>query len=90
MCLIFFLFFYIKHKDFDTTTFKNDLALIRLDRDVDEMDGKVGYVCLSNTAQVHPGDTIYAIGWGYTEKSRNQGFKFIFVCSASKMNFKYK
>jgi hypothetical protein len=67
-----FLFFE-KHKDFDTTTFKNDLALIKLDRDVDEVEGKVGYACLSNQAHVHPGDIIYAIGWGYTEKSRNQG-----------------
>jgi hypothetical protein len=68
-----------KHKDFDTTTFKNDLALIKLDRDVEEIEGKVGYACLSNQAHVHPGDIIYAIGWGYTEKSRNQGLLHSFV-----------
>ena len=50
------------------------MALIKLDRDVDEANGRVGFACLSNSYQVHPGDTIYAIGWGYTEKSRNQGF----------------
>lgn len=41
------------------------------------MEGKVGFACLSNHVQVHPGDIIYAIGWGYTEKSRNQASRYL-------------
>jgi len=63
----------IKHSGFDLTTFKNDLALIRLDREVSRSE-KNGFACLTKANQVTPGDSIYAIGWGYTEKSRNQGF----------------
>lgn len=65
----------MKHQDFDPVTFKNDLALIRLDREIDHSN-HVGFVCLTGRmhgGQVMPGDTIYAIGWGYTEKSKNQG-----------------
>lgn len=69
--------FELKHSGFDLTTFKNDLALIRLDREVSRSE-KNGFACLTKTNQVAPGDSIYAIGWGYTEKSRNQGFFFPF------------
>jgi hypothetical protein len=48
------------------------LALIRLDRDVDPSQ-QIGFACLSKSTQVVPGDTIYAVGWGFTEDSRNQG-----------------
>jgi len=34
----------------------------------------VGFVCVTKASSVVPGDTIYAVGWGYTETSRNQGF----------------
>lgn len=63
---------FFKHYRFDPETFKNDLALVKLDRDV-EMSSQVGFVCVSKTAHVVPGDSIYAVGWGYTENSRNQG-----------------
>ena len=53
-------------------TFKNDLALIRLDRDV-LLNNQVGFICLTKATQVEPGDVIYAIGWGYTDQLRNQG-----------------
>ena len=64
-----------KHYDFDLSTFKNDIAIIRLDRDVVK-SYKSGYVCLTKSSQVAPSDTVTAVGWGYTEFSRNQG-KFI-------------
>lgn len=52
--------------------------MIKLDRDIEQSD-YVRFICLTKTeSQVVPGDTIYAIGWGYTENSRNQGKIIIF------------
>jgi hypothetical protein len=53
------------------------LALIRLDRDADMGSRQVSVlpVCLTQMVQVMPGDVVYAVGWGFTENSRNQGGK---------------
>ena len=61
-----------KHYRFDPETFKNDLALVKLDRDV-KLSSQVGFVCVTKSTQVTPGESIFAIGWGYKENSRNQG-----------------
>ena len=70
---IFFAYKKKQHYDFDLGTFKNDIALIRLDRDVVKSE-KNGFACLTKSTQVTPGDSVSAVGWGYTEFSRNQGF----------------
>ncbi|CAF0959695.1 unnamed protein product [Brachionus calyciflorus] len=66
----------IMHERFDPITFKNDVAIIRLDRDV-QSSYEIGFACLGKLNQVQPGDTVYAIGWGYTEMSRNQASRYL-------------
>ena len=44
----------LKHYGFDIGTFKNDIALIRLDRDV-KRSVKTNFICLSKNAKVVPG-----------------------------------
>lgn len=66
----------IMHERFDPITFKNDIAIIRLDRDV-QTSYEIGFVCLGKLNQVQAGDTVYAIGWGYTEISRNQASRYL-------------
>ena len=55
---------------------------MKLDRDV-ELSSQVGFVCVTKSSQVVPGDSIYAIGWGYTENSRNQGLASFMLCLIS-------
>ena len=56
---------------------KNDIAIIKLDRDVVKSENN-GFVCITKSSQVAPGEAVTAVGWGYTEFSRNQGL-FLFM-----------
>ncbi len=47
-----------------------------MNRDI-ELTSHIGFVCLTKSMQVAPGDTIYAVGWGYTENSKNQASRFL-------------
>jgi secreted trypsin-like serine protease len=56
------------HNDFNPNTYKNDIALIRLDRSVIQSD-TIQMLCLpSFTSYIYPpvNRTVIAIGWGHT------------------------
>lgn len=58
----------LMHPEFDSVTFKNDIAIITLDRDVPESI-ETGYLCVDEVTPTNPGTKVYAIGWGFTEKN---------------------
>ncbi|CAF2563150.1 unnamed protein product [Rotaria sp. Silwood2] len=58
----------ILHNDFNPNTYKNDIALIRLDRSVIQSD-TIQMLCLPRfTSYIYPrvNTTVIAIGWGHT------------------------
>lgn len=58
----------ILHRDFNSNTYKNDIALIRLDRSVIQSD-TIQMLCLPRfTSYLYPpvNSTVIAIGWGHT------------------------
>jgi len=59
----------LSYPGFDENTFKNDITIITLDRDVDWTDPAVGFICLDRVTQTSPGTQVYAVGWGFTEKN---------------------
>jgi len=59
----------ISHPDFNENSYKNDLSIVILDRDVDWTDPAVSFICLDRVTQTSPGTVVYAVGWGFTEKN---------------------
>ncbi|CAF1276743.1 unnamed protein product [Rotaria sordida] len=58
----------ILHNDFNPNTYKNDIALIRLDRSIIQSD-TIQILCLPRfTSYIYPlvNTTVIAIGWGHT------------------------
>lgn len=64
--------FALKHPDFDTTKYTNDVSVILLDRDVTESD-ETGVICLDRKDSTKPGTRAYAVGWGSTSVSTKIG-----------------
>lgn len=58
----------LSHPNFDTSSFKNDITLITLDRDVEETN-ETGYICVEKVTRTNPGTKVYAVGWGFTAKN---------------------
>ncbi len=61
-----------KYPDFDPNSFKNDITILTLDRDV-EVSDNVGFICLDQHTNINPGTQVYAVGWGFTEKNWFKG-----------------
>lgn len=57
----------VPHDDFDEENFDNDIALLRLERDVPESIGEPITLIDSSDSIAKPGDEITAFGWGMTE-----------------------
>ncbi|CAF0786128.1 unnamed protein product [Brachionus calyciflorus] len=58
----------LEHPNFDQNTFKNDLAIIKLDRDVTTSDA-LNFICVPSETITDPGTDLYAVGWGFTENN---------------------
>ena len=69
-----------KYPNFDAVSFKNDLTIIQLERDITESEDN-GYICIKKNTITNPGTNVYAIGWGFTEKNQFKGFFIQIECS---------
>lgn len=74
------IFFIFQYPDFDTNSFKNDIAIIKLDKDIVESDS-VSYICLNKNTETMPSTDVFAVGWGFTENNFYRGkiSKLIFI-----------
>lgn len=54
------------YPNFDTNSFKNDLSIIKLERDIVETD-YLSYICLDRHTNTQPNTDVYAVGWGFTD-----------------------
>ncbi len=59
----------ITYPNFDSATFKNDLAILELEQDVPSNNENVGFLCLNEQTNTRTGTDLYAVGWGFTEKN---------------------
>ncbi|RNA11624.1 transmembrane protease serine 11D [Brachionus plicatilis] len=58
----------IEYPNFDQSTFKNDISIIKLDRDVIDSEN-LNYICVPTETNTNPGTDLYAVGWGFTENN---------------------
>lgn len=65
-------FFFVKYPNFDTNSFKNDLSIIKLERDVVETD-YLNYICLDRHTNTRANADVYAVGWGFTDTNFYKG-----------------
>jgi hypothetical protein len=60
----------MKYPGFEIDTFKNDVTLIKLDRDVTfDNNDNINVICMNDEANTTPGTDVYAVGWGFTSKN---------------------
>lgn len=58
----------LSYPGFDQNSFKNDISIITLDRDVEESN-EIGFICLEKVTRTSPGTKVYAVGWGFTSNN---------------------
>jgi len=72
----------IRHPKFNQATFENDIAIIKLDREV-EISKNVDFLCFDKQVPVEYGESLYAIGWGFTENTINKASNVLMQVSLS-------